>query len=64
MIKNIILVILISTCLTSCSYINRYMGWKDDNIAEEAGEFAVESAIQYQTGIRPNIDFTPSTKEK
>lgn len=43
--------------LTSCSSINKMFGLKDDNVAEEL----IEQAIESKTGL--NIDLTPSSPE-
>ncbi len=43
--------------LTSCSSINRLLGLKDDNFAEEA----TEEVIKAKTGL--TIDLTPQTPE-
>lgn len=41
----------------SCGYIEKQLGLPEDNLIEEAGEFA----LKYETGI--DVDFTPSSPE-
>lgn len=43
--------------LSSCSYINSYLGLGDDNFGEEM----IEEGIKYKTGI--DIDLTPGSTE-
>lgn len=45
--------------LVSCHSINQYFGLEDDNAFEQVAEEVVESVIQYETGYRPELDFTP-----
>jgi hypothetical protein len=40
-----------------CSYVNKKLGLKDDNIAEEI----IEEVIKKETGL--SIDLTPESKE-
>ena len=55
---KIFAVILFMSCVMGgCSYINRCMGLKDDNIIEEG----VESAIKSKTGV--DVDLTPGSPE-
>jgi len=56
--KIIYLLLILIIQLSSCSYVNRYFGWEDDNLAEEV----VEEVIKVKAGI--NIDLTPSSPEK
>jgi hypothetical protein len=49
--------------LISCSSINKYFGLQDDNMVEEVTEDVIETAVQIETGYRPNIDLTPSSPE-
>lgn len=51
--------IFLALSLSSCSYINKQLGLKDDNTGEEL----IEKVIETQTGIK-DIDLTPSTPEK
>lgn len=55
--KKMIALMALMLSLTSCSSINRYMGWSDDWWGEELFEFGVKT----QTGV--NVDLTPSSKE-
>ena len=43
--------------LTSCSYVNDYLGQDDDWVGEELAEFVLKT----QTGI--DVDLTPGTPE-
>jgi hypothetical protein len=45
--------------LVSCHSVNQYLGLQDDNFGEELIEEVVETAIQVETGYRPDLDFTP-----
>jgi hypothetical protein len=53
----------LSVILMSCSAINQRLGLADDNIGEEILEEVLDDAIQYETGFKPNIDFTPGSPE-
>ena len=57
-LKIVILITVVVLISAGCSYINKKLGWPDDNIAEEF----IEGGIRSQTGI--DIDLTPSTPEK
>lgn len=50
--------------LIGCHSVNEKMGLGDDNAFEETAEEVVESLIQYKTGYRPELDFTPGSSEK
>lgn len=54
--KNLIVMIGL-LLLTSCSYVNEYLGIEDDNLAEEIAEEVIEA----KTGA--DIDLTPSSPE-
>lgn len=43
--------------LTACEPVNRYFGWEDDNVVENA----IEDAIELKTNAQ--IDLTPSTPD-
>jgi hypothetical protein len=49
---------------TSCTYINDKLGQKPDWWGEEVVEEVIESAVQIETGYRPEIDLTPDSPEK
>lgn len=54
----LILVAVISLiAVTACSVINKKLGLKDDNVAEEC----IEAVIDHKTGLQ--IDLTPSSPE-
>ena len=53
------LAFLATLCLVSCHSINQYFGLQDDNPIEQVAEEVAESLIQYETGYRPELDFTP-----
>jgi len=40
--------------LCSCSVINRKFGLDDDNFAEEAVEFAIQSKLEFDVDLTPN----------
>ena len=48
-----LLVVLLTTFVASCSYLNKKVGLQDDNTIEEA----IEDAIQDRFGL--DIDLTP-----
>jgi len=48
---------MILSCV-SCAYIEKQLGFEEDNYIEEAVEFG----IKMQTGL--DIDLTPSSEEK
>lgn len=50
--------------LASCHAINERIGLPDDNFAEETLEEVLDTAIQYETGFKPDIDLTPGSPEK
>jgi len=50
MSKTILLLML----LCSCSVINRKFGLDDDNFAEEAVEFAIQSKLEFDVDLTPN----------
>jgi hypothetical protein len=45
--------------LASCHSINQYFGLPDDNVYEQVAEEIIETAIQVETGYRPELDLTP-----
>ncbi len=45
--------------LVSCHGINQYFGLEDDNIFEQVAEEVIETAVQVETGYRPDLDLTP-----
>jgi len=60
---NLGLILLLISICSACQNnpvedLNKWLGWKDDNIAEEAVEFIIEK----ETGI--DFDLTPNSKEK
>ena len=55
--KTIYLLLILIIQLSSCSYVNEYLGMEDDNLAEEA----IEEVIELKAGI--NVDLTPSSPE-
>lgn len=56
-LKISIALVLIIVLVTSCKYLNKAFGMKDDNFLEEA----VEDMIEVKTGI--DIDLTPASEE-
>ena len=50
--KIIIIIFVCFMLFGGCGYINKKLGWKDDNIVEEI----IEDVIEYKTGV--GIDFT------
>jgi len=57
MLLTIALLSLVCCILSSCSYANKKMGLKDDNIAEEL----IEDIILIKTGA--SVDLSPDTPE-
>lgn len=57
MLLTIALLSLVCCILSGCSYVNKKMGLKDDNVAEEL----IEDIIQIKTGA--SIDLSPDTPE-
>ncbi len=55
--KVLISLILIAGFLGGCSYLNRKLGFEDDNPVEEA----IESKIEDYTGF--DIDLSPDSEE-
>ena len=56
---SVLMVAVISLlAVTSCSAINKKLGFSDDNIAEEL----VEDVVEAKVGV--DFDLTPSTPEK
>jgi starvation-inducible outer membrane lipoprotein len=49
--------IFLALALSSCSYINKQMGLKDDNMIENN----IENVIEHESGLQ--IDLTPSSPE-
>ena len=56
-VKLVIAIVIIISCVGGCSYFNKFMGLKDDNVVEEAAE----DVIEHETGI--HLDLTPLTPE-
>jgi len=57
LMRVLIGVMFISTCVGGCSYFNNRFGLQDDHLLEEM----VEEHIKNQTGL--DIDLTPESEE-
>jgi len=56
--KLVIILALVGGFVGGCSYLNRELGLRDDNIIEEA----IENKVEDVTGL--NIDLSPESEEK
>lgn len=56
-LMNTLLTVAVMVVVSSCSYINPYLGLSDDNILEELGERIIEN----ETGI--DIDLSHESPE-